>query len=295
MLKAAFIAVSAIVPVLPTFALQAGLPAQSSPPEWTQEQAPFRVFGDTYYVGTRGVSVVLITSTKGHVLIDGAMPESPAMIADHIRRIGFRVEDVELIVNSHVHYDHAGGIGALQRLSGAQVAASPSSAAVFRSGRSGPDDPQYGLLPPIDRVQDIRVIADGEVLRVGSLAIQGHFTGGHTPGGTSWTWRSCEGADCLNIVYADSMTAVSADSFKFSSSTSYPRAVADFEKSIAFLRKTPCDLLLTSHPDASGLWARVAKRDAGDRNRLIERGQCSRYANRAETGLRTRLAREKTP
>ena len=292
MIKAAVTAIAAIVAVLPMFARQTGLPP-SRPPEWTQRQAPFRIFGTAYYVGTRGLSAVLITSEKGHVLIDGALPESAAMIADHIRTLGFRVEDVELIVNSHVHYDHAGGIGALQRLSGAQVAASPSSAAVFQSGRSGPDDPQYGLAVPIDRVSNVRVIADGEVLRVGSLAIQGHFTGGHTPGGTSWTWRSCEGSECLNVVYADSMTAVSADTFNFSSSTTYPRAVADFEKSIAFLRKTPCDLLLTPHPDASGLWDRIAKRDAGDRNALIERGQCSRYANRAETGLRARLAREK--
>jgi metallo-beta-lactamase class B len=292
MIKAAVTAIAAIITVLPAFARQTGLP-QPSPPEWTQGQAPFRIFGNTYYVGTRGLSAVLITSEKGHVLIDGALPESAAMIADHIRTLGFRVEDVKLIVNSHVHYDHAGGLGALQRLSGAQVAASPSSAAVFRSGRSGPDDPQYGLAVPIERVLNVRVIADAEVLRVGSLAIQGHFTGGHTPGGTSWTWRSCEGSECLNIVYADSMTAVSADTFKFSSSTTYPRAVADFEKSIAFLRKTPCDLLLTPHPDASGLWGRVAKRDAGDRKALIERGHCSRYANRAETGLRTRLAREK--
>src|SRR5688572_3344667 len=293
MINAAVIAVAAIVAVFPVFALQAGLPGQSSPAEWTQEQRPFRIFGNVYYVGTRGLSAILVTSDTGHVLIDGALPESATMIADHIRSIGFRAEDVELIVNSHVHYDHAGGIGALQRLSGARVAASPSSAAVFRSGRSGPDDPQYGLVPPIDRVPDLRVIADGEVLRVGSLAIQGHFTGGHTPGGTSWTWRSCEGPDCLDMVYADSMTAVSADSFKFSSNTTYPRAVADFEKSIAFLRTTPCDLLLTPHPDASGLWGRVAKRDAGDKNGLIERGHCSRYANRAESGLRTRLAREK--
>ena len=289
---AAVVAIAVIVAVFPLFARQAGLPPPS-PPEWTQERAPFRIFGNTYYVGTRGLSAVLITSEGGHALIDGAMPESATMIAEHIRRLGFRIEDVALIVNSHVHYDHAGGIGALQRLSGAQVAASPSSAAVFRSGRSGPDDPQYGLAVPIDRVSNVRVIADGEVVRVGSLAIQGHFTGGHTPGGTSWTWRSCEGSHCLNIVYADSMTAVSADAFKFSSSTTYPRAVADFEKSIAFLRKTPCDLLLTPHPDASGLWDRVAKRDAGGSDSLSEPGQCSRYANRAETGLRTRLAREK--
>jgi metallo-beta-lactamase class B len=292
--RAPLAAVAAFVAVFPALAVPAALVAQARPPEWTQEQAPFRVFGNTYYVGTRGLSAILITSDKGHMLIDGALPESAAVIADHVRTLGFRIEDVELIVNSHVHFDHAGGIAALQRLSGARVAASPSSAAVLKSGQSGPDDPQYGVVPPIERVANVRVIADGESLRVGSLTVQGHFTGGHTPGGTSWTWRACEGSECLNIVYADSMTAVSADAFRFSSSATYPRAVADFDKSITFLRKIPCDMLLTPHPDASGLWGRVAKREAGDRNALVERGHCGRYANRAETGLRARLAREKT-
>ena len=265
--------------------------AQGIAPEWTQPQTPFRLFGNTYYVGTRGVAAILITSDAGHVLIDGALSETATMIAANIRTLGFRVEDVELIVNSHVHYDHAGGIGALQRLSGARVAASPSSAAVFKSGRSGPDDPQFGILPPIETVTNVRVIADGESLRVGSLVVQGHFTGGHTPGGTSWTWRSCEASTCLNMVYADSMTAVSADTFLFSRNKTYPQAVADFEKSFAFLRKTPCDVLLTPHPDSSSLWARLDRRDAGEKDALADR-QCPRYADRAEKQLRTRLARE---
>ena len=265
--------------------------AQGIAPEWTQPQAPFKVFGNTYYVGTRGVSAILITSDAGHVLVDGGLAETATMLAANIRTLGFRVEDIELIVNSHVHYDHAGGIGALQRLSGARVAASPSSAAVFTSGRSGPDDPQFGILPPIETVTNVRVIADGESLRVGPLVVQGHFTGGHTPGGTSWTWRSCEATTCLNMVYADSMTAVSADTFLFSRNTTYPQAVADFEKTFAFLRKTPCDVLLTPHPDASSLWARLARRDAGEKDALADR-QCPRYADRAEKQLRTRLARE---
>jgi metallo-beta-lactamase class B len=289
------IAVAVFLAVFQGLFASVHLRGQADPVEWTQAQAPFRVFGNTYYVGTRGLSSILITSDTGHVLIDGAMPQSAQMIADNIRTLGFRVEDVKLIVNSHIHYDHAGGIGGLQRLTGARVAASPSSAAVLKSGRAGPDDPQYGLTRPIDTVANVQVIADGDILRVGSLSIQGHFTGGHTRGGTSWTWRSCEGTECLNIVYADSMTAVSADGFKYGSNTTYPQAVADFEKSIAFLRKTPCDLLLTPHPDATGLWGRLAKRDAGDKNGLIERGHCARYANRVETGLRTRLAKEKSP
>ncbi len=111
-------------------------------PEWNVTQEPFRVYGGTYYVGVRGLSSILITSPEGHVLIDGALPESAPKIAAGIRALGFRVEDIELIVNSHAHFDHAGGIAELQRLSGAKVAATGWSARVLRTGRSAPGDPQ---------------------------------------------------------------------------------------------------------------------------------------------------------
>ena len=87
-------------------------------PTWNMPQQPFRIYGNTYYVGTHGLGSVLITSEAGHVLIDGALPESVPQIVAHIRSLGFKVEDIKLIVNSHVHFDHAGGIAELQKLSG---------------------------------------------------------------------------------------------------------------------------------------------------------------------------------
>jgi metallo-beta-lactamase class B len=260
---------------------------------WNAPQAPFRVFGNTYYVGPNGVSAVLVTSDAGHVLIDGALPESVSQIVDGIRRVGFRIEDVRLIVNSHVHYDHGGGIAELQRLSGATVAARAESARVFEQGKSGPDDPQYGLLLEIARVAKVQVVADGETLRVGALAVTAHATGGHSPGGTSWTWRSCEGSRCLDLVYADSMTAVSADGFLFSQPATYPAVVREFEAGFAFLSSVPCDILITPHGEASDLWARLARREKGDVDALIDRTACRRYAEAAERRLRTRLASEK--
>ena|ERR1700733_8790609 len=86
---------------------------------WNKPQQAFKIYGNTYYVGTHGLSSILITSDSGHVLIDGALPESAPPIVANIRSLGFRVEDVKLIVNSHAHFDHAGGIAELQRLSGA--------------------------------------------------------------------------------------------------------------------------------------------------------------------------------
>ena len=169
------------------------------------------------------------------MLIDGALPESAAAIASSVRALGFKVEDIRLILNSHVHFDHAGGIAALQRMSGATVAATAWSASVLTSGVVPPSDPQFGVVPPIAPVAKVRTVSDGETLRVGPLAITAHETPGHTPGGTSWTWRSCDGADCADFVYADSLTAVSADGFLFTRNRQYPNALADFEKSFRTL------------------------------------------------------------
>ena len=149
---------------------------------WNKTQQPFRIYGNTYYVGVHGLSSILITSDQGHVLIDGDLRESPAKIATSIAKLGFRIEDVKLILNSHVHHDHAGGIAKLQHLSGATVAASASSARVLMQGHSGPDDPLYGELRSIPAVRDVKIVKDGETLHVGSLELTAHLTPGHTPG-----------------------------------------------------------------------------------------------------------------
>lgn len=265
--------------------------------EWNASQPPFRVFGNTYYVGTRGLGAVLITSDQGHVLIDGALPESATAIAANIAALGFRIEDVKLILNSHAHFDHAGGIAALQRASGAPVAASPASAPVLETGKTTPSDPQHGLALSFPPVPTVRVLSDGDTLRVGPVALVAHFTPGHTPGGTSWSWRSCEGERCVSLVYADSQTPVSADDFYFTRSTTYPSAIADFERSFALIERLQCDLLLTPHPGASGLWDRLAVRDREASGGLIDADGCRRYVASARSRLARRIAteREATP
>jgi metallo-beta-lactamase class B len=257
--------------------------------KWNEPQQPFRVYGNTYYVGTHGLSSILITSPRGHVLIDGDLQESAPTIAANIKALGFRIEDVKLILNSHVHFDHAGGIAELHKLSGAQVAASPFTARALESGHSGPDDPQYAIAPPIQRVAGVKVIRDGETLHAGPLALTAHFTPGHTPGGTTWTWRSCEQERCLNMVYADSLTAVSADNFRFSDS---PTARREFEKSFATDSALPCDILLTPHPGVSDLWERLEKRNKGDPEAFIDTTACKRLAEASREDFAKRLAKE---
>jgi len=252
---------------------------------WNEPQAPFRMYGNTYYVGTHGLSSLLVTSDAGHVLMDGDLPESAPQIVAHIRKLGFRIEDVKLIVNSHVHFDHAGGLAELQRLSGARVAASEWSAGVMRKGGVARDDPQFGVIRPIAPVAHVETLRDGEVFRVGKLEVAAHLTPGHTPGGTSWTWKSCEGARCMNMVYADSLTSVSANGFKFTKSRG---AIQDFEKSFAFFDAVDCDILITTHPGVSDLWERLEKHE------FVDRTACRALADHARQQLRKRVAAEAT-
>src|SRR5207302_9743450 len=143
--------------------------------------------------------------------------------------------DVRIILNSHVHFDHAGGIAELQRLSGARVVASQWSAAVMRQGGVGRGDPQFGVLAPIAPIKHVDELRDGETFRVGEIAVTAHLSPGHTPGGTSWTWKCCVGKICRDMVFAYSLTPVSVYSFKFTTSREYPGAIDDFEKSFALL------------------------------------------------------------
>ncbi len=260
---------------------------------WFADQQPLRIYGNTYYVGTRGLSSILITSPRGDVVIDGGLSENAPLILAHIRALGFRVEDVKLVLNTHAHYDHAGGIAELARASGATVAASPASAAWLEHGKPGKNDPQFGLGLDYPPVPHVRVIHDGEVLRVGDLALTAHFTPGHTPGGTSWSWQSCETSRCLQIVDGDSQTAVSADGFLFTRNDTYPNALADFEHGLTTLEHLRCDILLTPHPDASHLWERIAAREAGTPDALIDSTACRRYAAAARTAIAQRVAKER--
>jgi len=261
--------------------------------EWNVPQRPFKLHGDTYYVGTHGLGAILITSPQGHVLIDGGLPQSAAIIRANVESLGFRMRDVKLILNSHAHYDHAGGIAELQRASGARVMASAWSAGVLKAGKSPPGDPQYGVLFDYVAVSNVRSFAFEDTLRVGPIAIVPHATAGHTPGGTSWSWRSCDGARCLDVVYADSQTPVSADDFLYTRSTTYPNAIADFRRGYATLERLSCDILLTPHPAVSSLWDRVSPSDGTIGAGFVDRGACARYAATARRALEERIERER--
>jgi metallo-beta-lactamase class B len=259
---------------------------------WNKDQAPFRIFGNTYYIGTRGLSSVLITSPDGHVLIDGALPQSASLIARHVEQLGFKMSDVKVILNSHVHFDHAGGIAELQRVSGAKVIASDFAAHMLRSGKVDRRDPQFGHLPAYPGSMQVEALGARKSVALGRLKVTVTHTPGHTPGGTSWSWRSCEEERCLDVVYADSLNAVSDDVFKYGGDERYPKAADDMRASIAAVAELPCDILIAAHPELTGLWSVFDEQGRGDRARLIDSSACKRYAAAGKARLDKRLERE---
>jgi len=258
--------------------------------KWTEPATPKQIYGNTYFVGTCGLSAILVTSDQGHVLIDGGVEEDAPLIEASIRALGFRLDDVRYILNSHEHPDHAGGIARLARDTHATVAAREPAASALERGHVDRSDPQFLSAKAFPPVANVRRIADGEAIKVGPLALTAHATPGHTGGSTSWSWTSCEAERCLHIVYADSLTPISDDAFRFSDEAAHPGVLAAFRQSAETIAALPCDILVTPHPDASALWDRLGNAPTQP---LIDADACQRYAARAARSLDERVAKEK--
>ena len=173
----------------------------------------------------------------------------------------------------------------LQQLTGAQVAAQNNAAAVLRSGVPGTGDPQFGILPKMAPVPVARVLKDGDKLRLGPIQLTAVETRGHTHGALSWQWVSCDGGVCRTIVYADSLSPVSSDTYRFSDR---PNVVAAFRQGIAKVAALECDIVLTPHPSASNMAARFG----GGAAALFDPAGCKNYAAAKVKGLDERLAKE---
>jgi metallo-beta-lactamase class B len=220
---------------------------------------PARIFGNVWYVGTCNVSVLLITGPQGHILVDAAVEESVPQVLANIRKLGFNPKDIGLIVSSHEHFDHVGGLAALQKATGARFVATAEAAKVIRSGQVSPADPQAQEIHGSRPARVNFILKTGDVFSVGPLRITAFATPGHTEGSTSWYWQSCEGAgnnrDCRTITYVDSLTALPLGTYRFAD---HPDRVAMFRKTFAEVEALECGILLTPHPSASAMFERMS-------------------------------------
>ena len=252
---------------------------------WSDSAPPAHIFANVYMVGTCGIVSLLVTSPKGHILIDGATAEAAPLIADNIRKLGFKPADVKYLVNSHEHFDHVGGLSALKGITGAQMLARAEARKSLETGISDQTDPQLEILPPFAGIKVDQIVRDGETITLGPIRMTAIATPGHAPGGTSWTWKSCKGAICHQFVFADSLGAVSADAYLFMDHPAYVAVLRATMNRVSKLK--PCDILIAPHPAQSGFFERLSGKEP-----LVDPAGCTNYAKAAMERLDARLAKE---
>ena len=252
--------------------------------DWDRPAPPVRIHANTYLVGTCGISSILITGDEGHVLIDGGTEAGAELIADNIRTLGFKLTDIRYLLISHEHFDHVGGIARLQQLTGAILVTSAPAEKVLATGVASTDDPQSGMHKPFRAANVGRVIGDGGEIRLHDLNITAMTTPGHTPGALSWRWESCDGGVCRTMVYADSLSPISRDDYKFSD---HPAYLAAYRDSLAKIAASRCEILLTPHPSASAMKERMT-----GKQKLFDVEGCKAYAAALAKRLDERLAKE---
>ena len=259
---------------------------------------PFRIAGNLYYVGSTGITSFLVTGSEGHILIDGGYPETAPLIIGSIRTLGFDIHDVKILLNTHAHDDHAGGLRELQDSSGAQLWVSEGDAEVMAAG-SNAADPALGPLRHVARLfghfDPPRIdhrFKDGDTVRLGPLALTAHVTAGHTRGCTSWSFPVRDGERDLLAVDVCSLTLMPF--VRLVGKESYPGIRSDFEHSFQTLRNLPADIFLGSHGSFFGLSRKRAARAtaANPVDPFIDRAGYLAYINRSEALLRQAVAKQ---
>lgn len=271
--------------MLATIALLLTLLPQSSPQfrEWNQPVEPFRVAGPLYYVGTANLTALLVTTPAGHVLVDGGLEESAPIILDNVKKLGFRVEDVRVLLSTHAHLDHAGGLARLKASTGARLYAGAADADLLEHGGRG--DFAYGDTLPFPPVSaDVRV-RDGQEVELGGVKFRAVSTPGHTKGCTTWTFAIDDAGTMRRVVMIGGTTA---PGYRLVNNAAYPTIAADFQETFRTLRSLPADIVFEGHGFAFDLEARrLGKRPFVDPNALRE------SVDRAEAAFRKQLAEQK--
>jgi len=254
--------------------------------EWDKPGPPFKIFGNTWYVGTCGIASILITTDDGHALIDSGTEAGADVVLANIRSLGFDPKDIKLLLGSHEHFDHLGGLAKIQQATGAMFVSSAIAVDTMITGEAHPDDPQFGLHEPMATITAGIPYDWGDAsYRLDYFGISPIPTPGHTPGAMSWSWEVCEGEECRTIVYADSLSAVSADDYRFLDHRDY---LDQFVKSLERLAGSKCDVVITPHPSGSVM-----------RNRLLSGSlaapwdfNCEVYMRQQRGSLFIRLSKE---
>lgn len=265
--------------------------AQSDPAMRAMNQPvpPFHLIGNIYYVGASDVTSFLIVTRAGDILLDGGFVQTAPQIEANIRKLGFKLSDVKILLNSHAHFDHAGGLAELKRRTGARFAAMEGDAALL--GRGGRGDFYFGDRSTFPPIKVDRVLHDGDTVTLGGVTLTAHLTAGHTRGCTTWTMVTKDRGKQLHVVFVGSTSVLSG--YRLVAKESYPGIAADYERSFRVLRSLPCDVFLGAHGQFFNLTAkREALAHSPERNPFIDPAGYRAYVDNAERAFQEALRKQ---
>ena len=250
------------------------------PAAWTQAVEPVRIVGNIYYVGTADLGAYLIAGDEGLILLDAPMEENTELVLSNIRKLGFDPEHIEVLLNSHAHFDHGGGLAEMKRVTGAKLHMSAPDAELAKRG--GRDDFAFGDSFPYAPVAPDAIIEDKQTIHLGKLAMTAHITPGHTKGCTTWTTTVAEEGAMQDVVF---LCSVSAPGYQLVDNEKYPEIMDDYRQSFARLDKLDADVFLANHGSMFGLTEKLAKVREGAANPFIDESAMDEFLDRAWKAL----------
>lgn len=272
------------------FGFAGTLRAQANP-DWTEPFPPFRIAGNLYYVGSKGLANYLITTPQGHILINSDLEANIPLIRASVEKLGFTFRDIKILLISHAHWDHNAGSAAIKTLTGAKYMVMDADVAVVESG--GKTDFQYGnvarsLYPP---TKVDRVLHDGEEVKWGGAVLVAHLTPGHTKGCTTWTMKVQEAGRTYNVVIIGSPNVNAG--YQLVNNGPYPQIAANYERMFRVLKSLPCDIFLGAHGGYFDMETKYAGLKENAATPFIDPAGYKKYVADKEGAFRTELAKQK--
>jgi metallo-beta-lactamase class B len=246
------------------------------------------VIGNIYYVGASGVTSFLITSPSGHILLDSGFKETVPLIKDNIHELGFKLKDIRILINSHAHYDHAGGLAVLKGLTGAELMVSEADALLMSNGGRG--DSQWGDRFSYQPVKADRILRDKDKVELGGAAMIARLTPGHTKGNTTWTMKVTEADREYDVVFAGS---TSAPGYKLINNEKYTNITDDYAYTFNLLKTLPCDVFLGPHGEIFLLEEKMKKLERGENpNPFVDPVGYRRFIEESEKNYKEHIEKQ---
>jgi metallo-beta-lactamase class B len=266
--------------------------AQTSPgsPDWSESFPPHHMIGNIYYVGSRGLASYLIATPAGHILINSNLTTSVPLIRASIDKLGFRFNDVKILLISHAHFDHDAGSAEIKKLTGAKYMVMDGDVGVVESG--GRSDFQYGhdatLLYP--RAEVDRALRDDDEVKLGGTTLTAHKTAGHTRGCTTWTLKVSEAGKTYDVVIVGSPNV--NPRYKLVNNSRYPEIAEDYARGFRVLKSLRCDVFLGAHGSYYGMEAKHARLNSGGPNPYIDSEGYKNYVADRERAFLSELQKQ---